>query len=156
MEFYPVIKPTCTIHSTYEKYWNFISQWYDTYFIPFSTHSTHGFSPYNKVTCGVLKPSLLITSFLATSEPFRHCPTTDHNSTPLKKKAGKYYDEGPSVQLPMQSVPIAINVVSLNPTRGEVYSIQHYVIKFVSDLWQVAGFLQVFQFPPPIKLTATI
>jgi hypothetical protein len=39
---------------------------------------------------------------------------------------------------------------------GEVYSIQHYVIKFVSDLWQVGGFLWVLQFPPPIKLTATI
>ena len=25
-------------------------------------------------------------------------------------------------------------VVSSNPTHGEVYSIQHYVIKFVSDL----------------------
>ena len=23
--------------------------------------------------------------------------------------------------------------------HGEVYSIQHYVIKFVSDLWQVCG-----------------
>jgi hypothetical protein len=34
--------------------------------------------------------------------------------------------------------------------------IQHYVIKFVSDLRQVSGFLQVFRFPPPIKLTATI
>jgi hypothetical protein len=33
--------------------------------------------------------------------------------------------------LPMQSVPIATNVVSLNPTHGEVYWIQHYVIKFV-------------------------
>jgi hypothetical protein len=30
--------------------------------------------------------------------------------------------------------------------------VQHYVIKFVSDLWQVSGFLQVIQFPPPIKL----
>jgi hypothetical protein len=39
---------------------------------------------------------------------------------------------------------------------GEVYSIQHYVIKFVSDLRQVAGFLRVRLFPPPIKLTATI
>jgi hypothetical protein len=28
--------------------------------------------------------------------------------------------------------------------HGEVYSIQHYVIKFVSDLRQVRGFLQVF------------
>jgi hypothetical protein len=50
----------------------------------------------------------------------------------------------------MQSVSIATEVVSSNPAHGEVYSI-HYVIKFVSDLRQVSGFLQ---FPPPIKLTA--
>jgi len=31
---------------------------------------------------------------------------------------------------------------------------QHYVIKFVSDLWQVSDFLQVLRFPPPINLTA--
>jgi hypothetical protein len=36
-----------------------------------------------------------------------------------------------------------------------VYSIQHYVIKFVSDLWQVGGFIQVLRFSPPITLTAT-
>ena len=35
---------------------------------------------------------------------------------------------------------------------GEVYAIQHYVIKFVKDLRQVGGFLRVPQFPPPIKL----
>ena len=35
---------------------------------------------------------------------------------------------------------------------GEVYSKQHYVIKFVSDLQQVGGFLRVLQFAPPIKL----
>jgi hypothetical protein len=40
-----------------------------------------------------------------------------------------------------------------NPVNGEVYSIQHYVIKFVSDMRQVSGFLQVLWFPPPIKLT---
>ena len=34
--------------------------------------------------------------------------------------------------------------------------VQHYVIKFVSDLRQVGCFLQVLRFPPPIKLTATI
>ena len=45
------------------------------------------------------------------------------------------------LQLPVQSVPITTNIVSLNPVHGEVYSIQHYVIKFVSDLWQVGGFL---------------
>jgi hypothetical protein len=56
----------------------------------------------------------------------------------------------------MQSVPINIKVVSSNPVHGEVYSIQHYVIKFVSDFRQDGGFLQVLWFPPPIKLTATI
>jgi hypothetical protein len=58
------------------------------------------------------------------------------------------------LQLPMQSVPITTNIVSLNQTYGEVHSMQHYVIKFVSDLWQAYGFLWVLQFPPPIKLTA--
>ena len=37
----------------------------------------------------------------------------------------------------MQSVPINTKVVSSNPIHGEVYSTQHYVIKFVSDLGQV-------------------
>jgi hypothetical protein len=56
------------------------------------------------------------------------------------------------LHLPMQSVLITTNVVSSNPTRV----IQDYVIKFVSDLRQVGGFLRVLRFPPPIKLTATI
>ena len=30
--------------------------------------------------------------------------------------------------------------------------VQHYVIKFVSDLWQLGCFLQVLWFPPPTKL----
>ena len=34
--------------------------------------------------------------------------------------------------------------------------VQHYVIKFVSDLRQVGGNLRVLRFPPPIKQTATI
>jgi len=46
--------------------------------------------------------------------------------------------------------------VSSNPAHGEVYSIQHYVIKFVSDIRQVSGFLRVLLFYPPIKLTVTI
>jgi hypothetical protein len=53
------------------------------------------------------------------------------------------------LQLLVQSVPITTKVVSLNPAHGEVYSIQHYVIKFVSDLRQVSGFLWVLMFPPP-------
>jgi hypothetical protein len=59
------------------------------------------------------------------------------------------------VQLSMQSVHITTKIVSSNPAHGEVYSIQHYVIKFVSDLRQFGGFLRVFPFPAPIKLTAT-
>ena len=53
------------------------------------------------------------------------------------------------LQLFVQSVPITTNVMSLNPVHGEVYSIQHYVIKLLSDLRLVGGFHQVFQFPPP-------
>jgi hypothetical protein len=59
------------------------------------------------------------------------------------------------LQLPVQSVPITTKVVSSNPFHGEVYLIQHYVIKF-SYLRQVGGFLWVLQFPPPIKLTAMV
>ena len=40
--------------------------------------------------------------------------------------------------------------------KGEVYSIQHYVIKFVSDLCKVGDFLWVHRFPPPFTLTSTI
>ena len=47
-------------------------------------------------------------------------------------------------------------VVNLNPVYRQVYSIQHYAIKFVSDLRQVSGFFRVLWFPPTIKLTATI
>ena len=48
---------------------------------------------------------------------------------------------------------ITNKVVGSTPVHGEVYSVQHYVIKFVSDLRQVGGFLR---FPSSIKLTATI
>ena len=41
----------------------------------------------------------------------------------------------------MELVPITTEVVSSNPTHGEVYSIQYYVKKFVSDLQQVSGIL---------------
>jgi hypothetical protein len=40
-------------------------------------------------------------------------------------------------------MPITAKIVSSNSTYGEVYSIQHYVIKFVSDLRQVSDFLLV-------------
>jgi hypothetical protein len=55
--------------------------------------------------------------------------------------------------LKWKCITITTNVVSSNPPHGEVYSIQHYVIKFISDSRQVGGFLRVFRFPPSIKLT---
>ena len=60
------------------------------------------------------------------------------------------------LQLPLQSVLITTQVVSSNTVHGEMYAIQHYVIKFVSDYRQVSGFLRVLLFPPPITLTTTI
>jgi len=51
------------------------------------------------------------------------------------------------LQLPMQSVHF-----ESQPERG----VQHYVIKFVSDLRHVDGFVRVLRFSAPIKLTATI
>ena len=56
----------------------------------------------------------------------------------------------------MQSMPITTIVVSSKTATGEVYSIQHYVIKFVIDLRQIGGFLRVLRIPPPITLTAMI
>jgi len=63
-----------------------------------------------------------------------------------------YFD----LQLPVQSVVINTKFVSSNTVHVEVYSIQHYVIKFVSELRQVGGFLRVLRFPPPMELAATI
>jgi hypothetical protein len=48
-----------------------------------------------------------------------------------------------NLQLPVQSMSIISIVVSSNPVHGEVYLIQHYVIKLVSDLRQVSSFLRV-------------
>ena len=55
------------------------------------------------------------------------------------------------LQLPMHSVPITTAVVSSNLDQGEVYN-----IKVCQGFRQVGGFLRILQFPPPIKLTATI
>ena len=55
------------------------------------------------------------------------------------------------LQLHVQSLLIITEVVSLNPVNGEVYSIQHSLIKCVSDLRQVSGFLRILWFPPHKK-----
>jgi hypothetical protein len=57
------------------------------------------------------------------------------------------------LQLPKQSMPITTKVESSNLAHGELYTVQHYVIKFVSDLRKVSGFLK---FPPPNMLSLSI
>ena len=52
----------------------------------------------------------------------------------------------------MHSVPIITDVVSSNLDQDEVYNIIHYVIKFVTDLRQVNGFLS----GPPVSPTNNI
>jgi hypothetical protein len=54
----------------------------------------------------------------------------------------------------LQLLPhIFTKVVFSLPAHVEVYSIQHYVLKFVSDLQRVGGLHRVLWFPPSIKLT---
>ena len=55
-----------------------------------------------------------------------------------------------------QLVFITTKVVNSNHADSEVYSMQHYVIRFVSDLRHIGGFPEVIQFHPPIKLTTMI
>jgi hypothetical protein len=40
----------------------------------------------------------------------------------------------------MHSVPITTNIMSSNPAHGEVYSIQHYVMKLISGLQHIVEF----------------
>jgi len=47
------------------------------------------------------------------------------------------------------SINFHTKVVRSNPVYGEVYSMQYYVIKFVSDLRQVGALLRVLWVPPP-------
>jgi hypothetical protein len=55
------------------------------------------------------------------------------------------------LQVHVHSVPITTKVVCSNHAHGEIYSILHYVIKFISDLQQVGDFLRIFRFSPPIN-----
>jgi hypothetical protein len=45
------------------------------------------------------------------------------------------------LQLLMQSSPITTYILTLNIAHGEVYPIQHYMIKLVNDLWFSLGIL---------------
>jgi hypothetical protein len=52
-------------------------------------------------------------------------------------------------ELQLPTVSITTDVVSSNLDQG---CVQDYVIKFVSNLRPVGGFLGVLRFPPPVKL----
>ena len=41
---------------------------------------------------------------------------------------------------------ITTKAMSLNPAHGDIYSIQHNVVNFFSDLRQVSGFIRVVRF----------
>ena len=48
---------------------------------------------------------------------------------------------------------IKVHITTNDMSSNLAQAIQHYVIKFASDLWQVRGFLSALRFPPPIQLT---
>jgi hypothetical protein len=58
------------------------------------------------------------------------------------------------LHLPVQSVPITTEVVSFEFHSCKVYSIQHYVIAFVSDLWQVGSLSGLSDFLHQLKWSA--
>jgi hypothetical protein len=58
-----------------------------------------------------------------------------------------------NVQLPAQSVLITTKVVNSNPAVLDTTLCDNF---FVNDLRHVGGFLTVFRFHPPMKLTAKI
>jgi hypothetical protein len=50
-----------------------------------------------------------------------------------------------NLQLPVQSLPITTDVMSSNAVHGEMYTVQHCVIKFVSYLRQIGVSFQVLR-----------
>ena len=73
----------------------------------------------------------------------------------LSSNPTPFYGTVVAVKLPMQSEPTTISCeFKFRSCRGLINTT--LCDKFVSNLQQVSGFLQVLQFPPPIKLTAKI
>jgi hypothetical protein len=90
-----------------------------------------------------------------------HHSITFNTITPLPSAPSLHYLQHHhsitfSTITPLPSTPSLHYLQNQNPVKGKVYSIQHYVIKFVSDLQKVGGFLRILLFPTPIKLIATI
>jgi hypothetical protein len=61
------------------------------------------------------------------------------------------------IEIPLSWLSIYNYIYIITVLTIMLASIQHYMIKFVSDLRRLVGdFLRVLRFSPPIKLTATI
>jgi hypothetical protein len=58
-----------------------------------------------------------------------------------------------SINLLIEKLVVKYRLHMCEFESGSGRGVQHYVIKFVSDLQQISGFLWVLRFPPPIKLT---
>ena len=69
------------------------------------------------------------------------------------KSRVSYYPETKKINyvfIPFRRISYFYNDSS-NPVHGEVYSMQLFVIMFVSEFWKVTGFLRILCLPPPIK-----
>ena len=58
---------------------------------------------------------------------------------------------GSALEYVITNGTLSFSFLSLYCRRSSGRGVQHYVIKFVSDLRPVGGFLLVLRFPPPIK-----
>jgi hypothetical protein len=104
--------------------------------------------PLSPKTTPVIKPDFKWTEMveykilLNCSLPIKGHPSYKDIFLSLSKEwPYKRYTTVLSLYLPIQSVPITTKVDSLIPSQVEVYSI-HYVIKFISDVWQVCNLFQ--------------
>ena len=98
----------------------------------------------------VLTPLVMIGTYCTGS-----CKSNHHTTTTMKKEyaCAFWYKLCDRMVVGFTTtwaiIPTITKVVSLNPSNGDVCSIQHYVIRFVNDLLQVGNFLK---FSPPMKL----
>ena len=70
----------------------------------------------------------------------------------LKERSPIYWGSHRGCNCMIVGFPSACEISITTKLVSEVYSIQHYMIKFVSYLRQDCGFLKVLRFPPPIKI----
>ena len=82
---------------------------------------------------------IYFVNILLNCPPQQRSPLFNCKIGPVMVRIAEYLD----LQLFVQSASITTKVVSLNPAHREVYLIQHYVIKFVSDLFKLSFVLLI-------------